>query len=89
MMVLGQAIRECKVIDIKYTKIKGKALVERKLEPLAIMFSEYYFYLVGFIQEIDKEKAFENANDPFIKINFYHKQIAILLQISYYVTYTN
>ncbi len=65
MMVLGQAIKECKVINIKYTKMKGKTLVERRLEPLAIMFSEYYFYLVGFIQGIDKEKAFENANDPF------------------------
>ena len=65
MMVLGQAIKDCKVINIKYTKMKGKTLVERRLEPLAIMFSEYYFYLVGFIQGIDKEKAFENANDPF------------------------
>ncbi|MBR5800843.1 MAG: WYL domain-containing protein [Lachnospiraceae bacterium] len=65
MMVLGQAIKESKVIRIKYTKMKDKAKVERRLEPLAIMFSEYYFYLVGFIQGIDKEKEFENANDPF------------------------
>lgn len=65
MMVLGQAIRECKVITIKYQRLKDKALVERRLQPLAIMFSEYYFYLVGFIEGIDKEKAFDNANDPF------------------------
>lgn len=65
MMVLGQAIRECKVITIKYQRLKDKALVERHLQPLAILFSEYYFYLVGFIEGIDKEKEFDNANDPF------------------------
>lgn len=65
MMILGQAIKECKVIKIKYTRMRDKAIVERRLEPLAIMFSEYYFYLVGYIQGIDKEKAFENVNDPF------------------------
>lgn len=65
LMVLGQAIKESKVIQITYTRMKDKALVKRKLEPLAIMFSEYYFYLVGFIQGIDKQKEFDNANDPF------------------------
>jgi len=62
---LGKAIRECRVIQISYEKMKGKAVVERKLEPLAVLFSEYYFYLVGFIEEINKEEAFENADDPF------------------------
>lgn len=32
---------------------------------VAIMFSEFYFYLVGFILDIDKEKAFQNPEDPF------------------------
>lgn len=62
---LGKAIRECRVIRIKYERMKGKAVVERKLEPLAILFSEFYFYLVGFLQEVDREKEFENADDPF------------------------
>lgn len=65
LMPLATAIKENRVIRIKYEKIKGKETVERKLEPLAILFSEYYFYLVGFIEGIDKEKVFENANDPF------------------------
>jgi predicted DNA-binding transcriptional regulator YafY len=65
MIPLGQAIRECRVIKIKYRKLKGKETVERRLEPLAIMFSEYYFYLVGFIEEIDRKQAFENPDDPF------------------------
>lgn len=65
LMPLGQAIRECRVIHIKYEKLKGKTTVERRLEPLAILFSEYYFYLVGFIENIDKKKAFENPDDIF------------------------
>lgn len=65
LMPLAEAIRDSRVIQIKYGKLKGNETVERRLEPLAILFSEYYFYLVGFIEGIDKEKAFENANDPF------------------------
>lgn len=65
LIPLATAIKDNRVIRIKYEKVKGKETVERKLEPLAILFSEYYFYLVGFIEGIDKEKAFENANDPF------------------------
>ena len=62
---LSQAIRESRVICIKYGKIKGNAIVERRIEPLAILFSEYYFYLVGFIEDIDREEAFENPDDIF------------------------
>lgn len=65
LMPIGNAIKNNHVIQIKYRKLKGRETVERKLEPLAIMFSEYYFYVVGFIEGIDKEKAFENADDPF------------------------
>jgi len=62
---LGQAIREKRVIRIKYGKFKGNTIVERRLEPLAILFSEYYFYLAGFIEDINKEEAFENPDDIF------------------------
>jgi len=44
---LSQAIRENRIIRIKYDKLEESATVERRLEPLAILFSEYYFYLVG------------------------------------------
>lgn len=65
MWELGVAIKEHKVIRIAYKKLKGESTVERRLQPMAIMFSEFYFYLVGFILDIDKEKAFQNPNDPF------------------------
>lgn len=65
MWELGVAIKEHKVIRIAYKKLKGESIVERRLQPMAIMFSEFYFYLVGFIMDIDKEKVFQNPDDPF------------------------
>lgn len=65
MWELGNAIRECRVIEIDYAKLKNSETVSRVLQPLALMFSEYYFYLAAFIQNIDKEREFDNANDPF------------------------
>lgn len=65
MWKLGKAIRENYLVEITYVKLKGRERVTRRLQPLAILFSEFYFYVVGFIQGIDKDKAFENPSDPF------------------------
>lgn len=65
MWAIGQAIKECKMIEIDYVRTKDKEIVHRKIQPLAIMFSEYYFYVTGFIQGIDKAKEFDYADDPF------------------------
>ena len=35
------------------------------IEPAGLMFSEYYFYLVGFIRDIDREQEFHNPDDLF------------------------
>lgn len=51
MWNIGQAIREHQYIEIEYKKMKGKETVARKLKPVAIMFSEYYFYLTAFIDD--------------------------------------
>lgn len=61
---IATAIYESRIIEITYTKTKGNARVTRRLYPMAIMFSEYYFYLTAFIEDIDK-KQFEVADDPF------------------------
>lgn len=64
MWDIGTAIHESRVIEITYTRRKDGAKVTRSLEPLAIMFSEYYFYLTAFIEDIDK-KMFAVENDPY------------------------
>ena len=38
---------------------------KRKVQPQAILFSEFYFYLAAYIEDIDREKEFDVANDMF------------------------
>lgn len=45
--------------------MKEHKLVQRKIEPRAILFSEFYFYLTANISGIDKEKAFDEEKDAF------------------------
>lgn len=47
----GQAIRNCKYIEMDYERTKDRAVVKRKVKLLAIMLSEYYFYLTAFIDD--------------------------------------
>ena len=65
MWEIGQAIHDRKYLEITYERTKDHKLVNRKLEPQAILFSEFYFYLVANIADIDKAKAFDEAKDRF------------------------
>ncbi len=65
MMILGKAIEFQYVIEFEYQGVQGHSPKHREVEPLAIMFSEFYFYLVGRIRNIDKEIAFANPNDAY------------------------
>lgn len=65
MWEIGQAIRECNYIEVEYAKMKDKAVVKRKLKPVAIMFSEYYFYVTAFIDDEVVREKFDVINDSF------------------------
>ena len=65
MMLLGNAIEFQYVIEFEYQGVQGHSPKHRAVEPLAIMFSEFYFYLAGRIRNIDKETAFTDPNDAF------------------------
>lgn len=66
MWNLSAAIRAHKEIKITYMRQSGDD-VSRVLKPVGIMFSEFYFYLVGFIDKENQleEIKFEVENDPF------------------------
>ena len=61
---LGQAIKEKKKVEIAYKKMDGN-MVRRVIDPVGLMFSEYYFYLLAHIENIDKEKYFCNKDDLY------------------------
>ena len=61
---LGQAIKDKKKVEIAYKKMDGN-VVKRIIDPVGLMFSEYYFYLLAHIENIDKEKYFSNKDDIY------------------------
>ncbi len=62
---IAYAIFNSNYIEVTYTRLKEKKTVVRKLEPLAIMFSEYYFYMAAFIDNEETRKDFDVINDSF------------------------
>lgn len=65
MWDIGQAIRNCQYIEIDYLRSMDKKVVQRKVKPVAIMFSEFYFYLTAFIDDEEVQKNFDVINDSF------------------------
>lgn len=59
---LGQAVREHNVVELEYERMKEPKLVRRRVLPVGIMFSEYYFYLTAFLED---KSNFENPDDLF------------------------
>lgn len=66
MWDIGVAIKEHQYIEIKYQGIQGSTIKTRKLKPLAIMFSEYYFYLAAFIDDDRVKENFNVLNDSSV-----------------------
>ena len=61
---IGEAVQNQLKIEVEYKRM-DKKVVKRVIQPVGIMFSEYYFYLLGHIDNIDKEKYFANKDDIF------------------------
>ena len=55
---IGTAVQEHRYMNITYTKQNGE-VVTRKIKPVGIVFSEFYFYLTAFI-----DRKYE-ADEPF------------------------
>ncbi len=62
---IGTAIREQRVMTICYSKLKNHETIKRTIEPVGLMFSEYYFYLTAFLRDVDRKKNFENPDDLY------------------------
>lgn len=60
---IGKAIQENRYLKIQYKGMQGSKVKDRKVKPLAIMFSEYYFYMVAFIEDEKVRENFSVQND--------------------------
>ena len=61
-MTLAQAIQTQSVLQVRYRTQTGEER-QRTLHPVGLMFSEFYFYLTAFIEDIDRAEHFENPDD--------------------------
>lgn len=59
---IGQAIQERRVMEIEYERMKEPRRVRRRVLPVGLMFSEYYFYLTALLED---KSRFENPDDLF------------------------
>lgn len=87
---LGENIKEHNLIEIKYTKADSPDEVHKRvIEPLAILFSEYYFYLNAYIDIRDENGKYIHKYDyPAIfridRIKSYKK-----LEDKFHIPYTS
>ena len=61
---IGEAIYKYRYMDINYERLDGKS-VKRRVKPVGIMFSEFYFYLTAFIDDTQTRAEFRNPDDIF------------------------
>ena len=59
---IGQAVKKQQMLEITYERMKEPKQVQRRVWPVGIMFSEYYFYLTAFLED---KSDFENPDDLF------------------------
>ena len=59
---IGQAIQEQRVMEIEYERMKEPNTVKRRVLPVGLMFSEYYFDLTAFLED---KTDFENPDDLY------------------------
>ena len=62
---LGQAVQQRQVLELDYQRLRGAETVRRTVEPVGILFSEYYFYLAAYLRGVDRKQIFENPEDPY------------------------
>lgn len=65
MWNLGIAVKNKKYLEIEYWRLKDKTIVKRRIKPVGIMFSEFYFYLTAFIDDEKIKKDFDVEDDTF------------------------
>lgn len=75
MWELGENIKEHNLLEIKYTKANAvEESIKRIIEPVGIIFSEYYFYLNAYIDIQDENGKYVHKYD-YPAISFRQNQV--------------
>lgn len=65
---LAQAVEYQNRLKIRYRRLDGQQEVDRVLEPVGVIFSEYYFYLLAYIKGVREEKG-QQINPTIYRID--------------------
>lgn len=61
---IGKNIKQCNLLEIVYDKqVSTKEMVKRIIQPVALIFSEYYFYLNAFIVEKNEKGIYVHKHN--------------------------
>lgn len=64
MWELGESIKEHNLLEIKYVRgDSSNEVVKRVIEPIAVIFSEYYFYLNAYIDIVCEDGQYRHKYD--------------------------
>jgi len=55
MWDLSCAVREKRLLDMLYLRVNETVPVQMTVQPLGIIFSDYYFYLIAFIEGVERD----------------------------------
>ena len=70
---IGQAVQNQQIMQIEYRGLRNSELIQRKIRPVGIIFSEYYFYLIALLSDVDwaieREKAGKKLLPAFYRID--------------------
>lgn len=84
---LGQAIRGCNYIQFDYLQDGIQTVKMRQVKPMAILFSEYYFYLAAFIHGEEKTDSEENPLPVIYRVD--RMECMEVQAERFYVSYNN
>lgn len=63
LWLLEQSVKQQQSLRVKYKKLGNQEIVIRKVKPVGIMFSEFYFYLTAYIDYEDEKDKYINTGD--------------------------
>lgn len=90
MWEIGEAIHDHHYMEITYQKLKDHSLVTRKVRPMAIMFSEMYFYMAAIIENAETREALGIPEGAFPTIYRIDRiQDFRILKERFYMPYTD
>ena len=63
---LAKSVKERRPVRLQYARLGERGTVERTVKPVGLMFSEFYFYLLAFIDErAAKDLSSDAKHDPY------------------------